>query len=115
MSKAVYIQKGESLDYKNSTEAAIAAGDIVMLGSVMGVASCDIPVGAVGSMHVEGVYKLPKTSENAITMGTVVYYDGTGITEAANDGESEPTAYTAVGYAAADAATGDTEIAVKIN
>ena len=110
MGKAVYIQRGESLDYKNGTEAAIAAGDIVMLGSVLGVAATDIPVGMVGAVYVEGVFRLPKTSENAVTIGTHVYYDGTGITEEDDDGGNK-----AVGYAAADATAADTEIAVKIN
>lgn len=108
MSKAVYVQKGESLDYKNSGSEKIAAGDAVLVGSVLGIAGCDIEVGAVGSLHVEGVYKLTKTSSNAITMGTAVYYDGSGITETSSSN-------TRVGYAAADAAQADTEILVKIN
>lgn len=61
-----------------------------------------------------GVFEFDKTSANAIPMGTSVYFDGTGITEAANDGESEPTAYTPAGFAAADAAAGDDKILVKI-
>ncbi len=107
MSKAVYIQKGESLDYKNNGTEKIAAGDVVLIGTLLGVAGCDIAVGEVGSVHVTGVYKLAKTSSNAITMGTEVYYDGTGITEAAESN-------TRVGYAAAGAATTDSEILVKL-
>ena len=48
-------------------------------------------------------------------MGTTVYYDGTGITEAANDGGNPATPYVKAGYAAESAAASDTEIPVKIN
>lgn len=112
MSKAVYVQRGESLDYKNSGSAKIVAGDVVLIGSVLGVAGCDIEVGAVGSLHVEGVYKLTKTGTSAISVGAVVYYDGSGITDAAGETASPNTR---VGYAVASAAAADAEILVKIN
>lgn len=109
MSKAVYIQRGESLDYKNSGSSKIAAGEVVLIDSVLGVAGCDIEAGAVGVLHVEGVYKLAKTSSNAITAGAAVYYDGSGITESAGSDDIR------VGYAVAAAAAADTEVLVKIN
>lgn len=114
MSKASYWQRGESLDYKNSGVAAIEANTVVELPGIIGIAGTDIAPGAVGDLHVCGVFEFDKTSENAISMGTAVYFDKTGITEAANDGEEEPTAYTPAGFAAADAAESDTKILVKI-
>jgi predicted RecA/RadA family phage recombinase len=106
MSKANYVQRGESLDYKNNTEARIEAGDVVVIGSVIGVAGCDIEIGGVGSVHVEGVYKLKKSASGEVAMGAAVYYDGDGITDSAS-GE-------AVGYAASAALASDEEIAVKL-
>ena len=48
-------------------------------------------------------------------MGTDVYFDGTGITTAANDGAtSNPTSYPLAGYAAQAAAAADTVILVKL-
>ena len=90
------------------------ANTVVKLAERIGIAGTDILPGAVGDLHVSGVFEFDKTSENAITLGTSVYFDGTGITEAANDGEGEPTAYTPAGFAAADAAAGDDKILVKI-
>jgi predicted RecA/RadA family phage recombinase len=114
MRKASYWQRGESLDYKNSGVATIEANTVVELPGRIGIAGTDIAPGAVGDLHMCGVFEFEKTSENAIPMGTAVYFDRTGITEAANDGEEEPTAYTPAGFAAADAAAGDEKILVKI-
>lgn len=114
MSKASYWQRGESLDYKNATETTIEANTVVKMAERIGIAGTDILPGAVGDLHMSGVFEFDKTSANAIPMGTSVYFDGTGITEAANDGEGEPTAYTPAGFAAADASAEDKKILVKI-
>lgn len=114
MSKVSYWQRGESLDYKNATETTIEANTVVKLAERIGIAGTDILPGTVGDLHMSGVFEFDKTSENAIPMGASVYFDGTGITEAANDGEEEPAAYTPAGFAAADAAAEDEKILVKI-
>ena len=54
--KAVYVQEGKSLDYKNGSGTDILAGDVVIMGSRAGVAGTDIPVGLTGSIHMEGVF-----------------------------------------------------------
>lgn len=114
MSKVSYWQRGESLDYKNATETTIKANTVVKLAERIGIAGTDILPGAVGDLHMSGVFEFEKTSTKAIPMGTSVYFDGTGITEAADDGEEEATAYTAAGFAAADATAEDKTILVKI-
>ena len=108
---ANYVQRGESLDYTNGTGSKIEAGDIVVIGTKIGIAGCDIPAGAVGSLHVEGVFELPeKSGESAIAMGAAVYYDATaGAITATSTGN------TLAGYAAAPAAASATKILVKIN
>ncbi len=107
MSKASYWQRGESLDYKNATETTIEANTVVKLAERIGIAGTDILPGAVGDLHMSGVFEFEKTSANAIPMGTSVYFDGTGITETAD-------ANTPAGFAAADAAAEDKAILVKI-
>ena len=118
MAKATYYQRGEALDYKNTSGSKIEANTIVTLGSGasgrIGVAGTDIANGETGSVHVAGVFEMPKSSTNAITQGTAVYWDGTGITEASNDGESTPTYYPVAGYAAQGADASATTIYVKI-
>ena len=119
MSKAAYWQRGETLDYKNATETKIEANTIISFGGHIGVAGTDILPGELGSLVVTGVFEIPKTktatAAAAIEMGATVYFDGTGITTAANDGTtSNPTAYPLAGYAAQAAAATDTVILVKL-
>ena len=107
MSKASYWQRGESIDYKNTTETKIEANTVVKLAERIGIAGTDILPGTVGDIHMSGVFEFEKTSANAIPMGTSVYFDGTGITEAADSN-------TLAGFAAADSAEEDKTILVKI-
>lgn len=115
MSKAAFWQRGETLDYKNDTDTKIEANTVISFGSHIGVAGTDILPGELGSLVVTGVFEISKTETGAIEMGTTVYFDGTGITTAANDGAtSNPTAYPMAGYAAQAAAAADTVILVKL-
>lgn len=106
---AEYLQRGETLDYTNAGSAKIEAGDVIVLGTKIGVAGCDIAVGAVGSVHVEGVYKFAKATD-AITIGAAVYWDATN-----ENITTTSTGNTLAGYAAAAAASADTTVLVKIN
>lgn len=115
MSKAAFWQRGETLDYKNDTDTKIEANTVISFGSHIGVAGTDILPGELGSLVVTGVFEIDKTETEAIEMGTTVYFDGTGITTAANDGAtSNPTAYPLAGYVAQAAAAADTVILVKL-
>lgn len=116
MSKATYWQRGESLDYVNSGSAVIEANTIIDLGTRVGVAGTSINPGEKGSIHVTGVYEIKKTVETAVDMGAPVYFDGTGITTAADNGQASTSKveYTLVGYAAQAAAAADSVILVKL-
>ena len=114
MAKADYWQRGESLDYVNNGETTIEANTIVEIGDRIGVAGTGIAPGMLGSLHVCGVFTMPKTGTAAVAMGKTVYWDGTGITDEADNGEDSPTPYIEVGYAAAAAAAADTTILVKL-
>lgn len=113
MATAKFWQRGEALDYVNSTEDAIAANDVVVIGGHLGVAGTYIEPGAVGSMHMAGVFELPKTATSAVAMGATVYWDGNGITTTAPSGTGALT--TSIGYAAAPAEASATTIMVKLN
>lgn len=129
---ATYLQRGEALDYKNSTTELIPHGTIVVIGTRIGVTGCDIPPGQLGTIHVCGVFKIKKTDTDAISLGQTVYYDGTGITGQpstlsvqsesgdgdGDDGEGDAAMVDTaieVGYAAADADAGDETVLVKLN
>lgn len=104
---ATYLQRGESLDYLNSTSEAIAAGTIISLVSRIGVAGTTIEPGELGSIHMMGVFEVPKTDIAEIPMGTLVYFDGTGIKKTA-------TGTIPAGYAAADAAAADKTVSIAL-
>lgn len=116
MSKATYWQRGETLDYTNPTETTIDANSVVKLVGRIGIAGTDIAPKETGSLHVEGIYSFDKTSTNKIEMGTPVYFDDTGITEAADNGQEDGSkvSYIPAGYAAEVSAADAKKIIVKI-
>lgn len=106
MSKASFWQRGETLDYKNETAVMIEAGTIIKIGEIVGVTGMNIDVGDTGSLHVSGVFEMPKSNSEALTMGTKVYFDGTKITATETDAVA--------GWVASNAATTDTLVLVKL-
>ncbi len=68
-----FIEKGEVLNYTATTKN-ISSGDVVIIGTISGVAKTDIAVGEMGAVHITGVYSLPKALE-AITQGAKVYWN----------------------------------------
>lgn len=119
---AAYLQRGEALDYWNTTEETIPHGVIIPIGTRIGVTGCEIPPGRLGSLHVCGVFRVRKTDTAAIAMGQTVYFDGTGITgQASSSGGAEKSEASAadtvieVGYAAAPAGEDDETVLVKLN
>lgn len=82
----------------------------------IGIAGTDIAPGAKGDLHVSGVFEFDKTGTAAIAMGQTVYFDGTGITDEADNGQTGDAkeTYTPAGFAAAGAAAADAKVLVKI-
>jgi predicted RecA/RadA family phage recombinase len=107
MSKATFWQRGETLDYKNTTAAVIEENTIIEIGTRIGITGTYINPNEVGSLHVVGVFEMPKVAAEAITMGAAVYFDGSAITTVATDN-------TPAGYAAASAEAADTTVLVKL-
>lgn len=106
---AKYVQRGEALDFANSSGSKINAGDVVVLGTRIGVAGGDIANGETGAVHVVGVFEFPKAS-GAITLGAAVYWDATN-----SKITTTSTSNTLAGFAVAAAASGDETVLVKIN
>lgn len=84
--KARYVQRGETIDFKNTTESAITANDIVTLTNRIGIAATDIPIGAIGTVHVVGVYDLPAETVNAFTPGQTVYLSNSTVVKDSTSG-----------------------------
>lgn len=103
---AKYWQKGEVLDYTATDK--VANGEVVSLGTRIGVAGEDIAAGETGHLHVVGVFEMAKAT-GAITMGAAVYYDTAEKNITATASGNVP-----AGYAAAPAASADTTVLVKL-
>jgi len=69
---ARYVQKGDSIDYRPSE--SVAAGDVVVIADLIGIARLDIEAGTLGSLAVVGVFDVVK-AETAIPSGSTVYWD----------------------------------------
>ena len=54
---ADYVQKGDILDH--TPASAVAAGAVVVIGALVGVAPRPIAANALGSLAVEGVFSMP--------------------------------------------------------
>lgn len=70
-----YLQDGDSLDYANTTGAAIKSGDPIAIGNIMGIAIIDIAISATGAVQTEGVWKVPKVTGTAWVQGAKVLWD----------------------------------------
>lgn len=60
--------------------AAVASGDLVIIGTLAGVAVTDAASGAEVEIKTKGVFDLPKTSAQAWTVGAAIYGTSAGVT-----------------------------------
>ena len=69
-----FIQQGAAIDY--TPAADVAAGTVVVLEDLVGVATRSILAGQTGVIHVEGVFEFPKEvgAGKAIPFGKLVYW-----------------------------------------
>lgn len=68
-----YVQKGVNLTVPSP--AAVASGDVVTIGALVGIAAGDAVSGADLDLITEGVFTLQKVSALAIAIGDLIYYD----------------------------------------
>ena len=73
-----FVQTGQVLHYTPAAGSNIKSGDLVAVGSVVGVAVTDGVVGKLLAVSVTGVYNIPVPSTvAAITQGQAVYFNTT--------------------------------------
>ena len=76
MATATFVQEGyESIDY--TPASAVTAGDVIVQGDLVGIASLDIAANVAGVLSVRGVWDFAKAtgSSSAITAGSKIYWD----------------------------------------
>ena len=103
------VSDGSTIDY--TPAAAVAAGDVVVQGKLVGIALTDIAAGALGALAVVGVFDLPKASATEFTAGASVYWDATNKLAVTTDGEG---ANALVGKAVTAAGNGVTAVRVLL-
>jgi predicted RecA/RadA family phage recombinase len=70
-----FVQSGDTLPL--TAPAALASGDVVVIGSIVGVATTSAASGANFTCAIRGVFDLPKTNGVAFAPGDKVYFDST--------------------------------------
>lgn len=112
MSKAVFVHEGDRIDYTPSAD--VSAGEVVVQGDLVGVATRDIPAGRLGALAIEGVFDLPKSTGvgTAISAGAIVYWDDTNDVATTSSGNG---ANKQVGKAVAAAGDNDSHVRVKLS
>lgn len=72
------LKDGITLDYKNTSGSDIVSGEIVKLAKRIAVAAVDIPQNKIGSVDLEGVFKLPKKTGESFVFGDELHCDTNG-------------------------------------
>lgn len=72
--EAIY-RNGNTITVDYTPSAAVSAGDIVIQGTLVGVAARDIAAGALGSLQVNGIFSIAKNAGQMFTAGSDVYLD----------------------------------------
>lgn len=103
-----YIQPGEVLDY-TAADAAVS-GNGVLIGKRLGVALSNAEIGDVVPLQVKGVFRLPKLTTDAPSIGTALYWDDINKRLTTTVGSN-----TLAGFAAAPAINGDTTVNISLN
>lgn len=71
-----YVTDGIVIQWTNGTGANVASGQIIKVGSILGVALVAIAIGATGSVAIEGVFSgVPKVAAAVFAQGEKLVFD----------------------------------------
>lgn len=104
-----HIQEGNIMTWTNGTGAAVASGEVVVVGTLIGVATGAIAAGATGELAIAEVWELPKEAPLDIAQGDLVYWDD------ANNNIDKTNTNVLAGRAFATAASAATSVKVLLN
>jgi predicted RecA/RadA family phage recombinase len=70
-----FLRDGDSINY--TPTVAVVAGDVVVQGTLIGIAKVAIPANTLGALAVKGIFRFAKgvLSTDALTAGATVYWD----------------------------------------
>ena len=75
MPQATFIHEGHYIDH--TPAGALASGDVVVQGDLVGVTVRPLAAGELGSLAVDGIFDFNKNTGVAFTVGTILYWDDT--------------------------------------
>lgn len=79
---ASYVANGDLLDY-TAGASAVAGGEVVVIGSLVGVAPRTIAANALGALSVDGVWEMPCASGATGAQGSEIrWYATSGVAHA---------------------------------
>jgi predicted RecA/RadA family phage recombinase len=104
---ARYVQKGDSIDYRPTN--AVAAGSVIVIADLVGIARLDIEANTLGSLAVVGVFDVVKAA-GQIPSGSTVYWDAEAQKATLVSGSNHY-----LGKAIAESANGDETVRVLLN
>lgn len=61
--------------FLHTAQAAVAAGDGVLMGATLGVSLNSLAAGQAGAVAVQGVWRVPKLAGDNIAQGAICYWD----------------------------------------
>lgn len=103
---ASYVAEDDLFDY--TPGSAVAAGDVVVIGSMIGVAPRAIAANALGALAVEGIWEMPVATGATGAQGSAInWYAVSGVAHASTG--------VAAGKLAKPRLAGDTSVHVLIN
>lgn len=109
------IHEGKEFTWTNGTGSAVVSGQVVVVGSILAVATVDIANGATGTVRTGYAVKAPKVSAAVIAQGETLTWDASAA--AFDDSAATPAAGDVTGAAAfamEAAGAGVTEIDVVL-
>ena len=103
---ASYVSQGDILDHTPSS--AVAAGEVVVIGAIIGVAPRPIAANALGTLAVEGVFEMPVATGATGAQGSAInWYAVSGVAHASTG--------VVAGKLAKPRLVGDTTVHVNVN
>ena len=111
MATAEFVHDGKTIDYTPSAD--VTAGDVIVQGDLVGVASLDIKANVLGALAVIGVFDFAKEADGGVTfaVGPLAYWDAVNKVAVTDDGGG---AYNLLGKVVKAAADADATVRVRL-
>jgi predicted RecA/RadA family phage recombinase len=108
MPQAKFVQVGDAIDY--TPGSAVAAGDVIVQGDLIGVTKLPIAANQLGALHVDGIFDFAKNTGVSFTVGQILYWDDT-----ANQATATSSGNKQIGKCVKAAGTSDTTVRIRMS